>query len=250
MSIPKIISALDDVTPGSLSRIQALYSPVFSSVHPVSSPEAAEMVKLYENCQRMVCIAYANEMADACIPHGLDPYEVCAAAATKPFGYMPYYPGAGVGGHCIPVNPYYLLSNGAFPLLEQATSTMWQRPMAVAERALDSLAHRGIRETGRSPKVLVVGVAFKVGQSSLSNSPGLEIAKKLVVSQKVEVTWADTLVQQEAIPQIPRLADDDWRSSVLKTFDLIIVVLRQHGMNLDLLSGLEGTEVDWWCKRA
>ncbi|KXJ84899.1 hypothetical protein Micbo1qcDRAFT_128895, partial [Microdochium bolleyi] len=106
-AIPKIISGLDDVVPGSLASIARLYSAAFDRIVPVSKPEVAEMTKLYENCQRMMCIAYTNEMADACGPHGIDPFEVVEAAASKPFGYMPYTPGPGVGGHCIPVNPYY-----------------------------------------------------------------------------------------------------------------------------------------------
>jgi UDP-N-acetyl-D-mannosaminuronate dehydrogenase len=104
-TIPKIISGIDDITPGSLASIHQLYSGVFQDVVQVSKPEVAEMMKLYENCQRMICIAYANEMADACISHGIDPYEVCKAAASKPFGYMPFSPGLGVGGPCIPCNP-------------------------------------------------------------------------------------------------------------------------------------------------
>jgi nucleotide sugar dehydrogenase len=104
-SIPKVISGLDDITPGSLESIHEIYSQVFHNVLRVSKPEVAEMMKLYENCQRMICIAYANELADACTPHDIDPYEVCNAAATKPFGYIPFSPGLGVGGPCIPCNP-------------------------------------------------------------------------------------------------------------------------------------------------
>ena len=100
-SIPKIVSGLDDVVPGSLDAIMSIYEPVFDNVVPVSMPEVAEMTKLFENCQRMICIAYANEMADACASHGIDPYEVSRAAATKPFGFVPYQPGPGLGGHCI-----------------------------------------------------------------------------------------------------------------------------------------------------
>jgi UDP-N-acetyl-D-mannosaminuronate dehydrogenase len=81
--IPKIISGLDDIVPGSLESISKPYSTVFESIVPVSRPEVAEMTKLYENYQRMAMIAYANEMADACIPHGVGPFEVCSAAATN-----------------------------------------------------------------------------------------------------------------------------------------------------------------------
>jgi nucleotide sugar dehydrogenase len=104
-SIPKIISGFDDITAGSLASIKEIYSDAFDHIVTVSKPEVAEMVKLYENCQRMVNIAYVNEMADACFPHGIDPYEVCSAASTKPFGYIPFTPGLGVGGPCIPCNP-------------------------------------------------------------------------------------------------------------------------------------------------
>lgn len=99
-SIPKLVSGLDDLAPGSLKEIYSFYSTIFSDVVPVSSPEVAEMTKLYENCQRMVNIAYANEMADACVEIGIDPLEVSRAAASKPFGYQPYTPGLGVGGTC------------------------------------------------------------------------------------------------------------------------------------------------------
>lgn len=245
-SIPKVISGLDDMVPGSLAAINRVYSTIFDNVVTVSKPEVAEMMKLYENCQRMVCIAYANEMADACISHDIDPYEVCGAAATKPFGYMPYTPGIGVGGHCIPVNPFYLLSNSKFPLLEAATATMWDRPAKIAERALASL--RNGPERMSRPRVLVVGMAFKAGQSSLSNSPGICVAKHLSVSQEVDVAWADAMVDQESIPQIPRLSDADWCKESLQTFDIIIVALRQSKMDFDILDQLEGVEVQMWCR--
>ncbi|KAI6784670.1 uncharacterized protein J7T54_006716 [Emericellopsis cladophorae] len=94
--IPMVISGLDDVCPGSLAAIARSY---FEELVPLSSPEVAESTKLYENCQRMINIAYANEMEDACRSLGVDPYEVYSAAASKPFGYMVYKAGIGVGGH-------------------------------------------------------------------------------------------------------------------------------------------------------
>ncbi|KAG9250752.1 uncharacterized protein F5Z01DRAFT_639988 [Emericellopsis atlantica] len=245
-AIPKIISGLDDVVPGSLDAIHRVYRTIFDNVVTVSKPEVAEMMKLYENCQRMVCIAYANEMADACISHDIDPYEVCSAASTKPFGYMPYAPGVGVGGHCIPVNPFYLLSNNSFPLLEAATSAMWSRPAKIADRALESL--RKLPKRSAKPRVLVAGMAFKAGQTSLSNSPGLDLAKSLAISQEAEVIWADALVDQDAIPQIPRLADSEWTVEALETFDLIIVALKQREMNFAVLNELRGTNVEMWCR--
>ncbi|KAL6404208.1 hypothetical protein AUP68_13592 [Ilyonectria robusta] len=238
-AIPKIVSGLDDVVPGSLDAIMQLYSQCFDRVVPVSRPEVAEMMKLYENCQRMVCIAYANEMADACLGHNIDPFEVCRAASTKPFGYMPFSPGLGVGGHCIPVNPWYLLSNSPFPLLQTASEKMAARPAAVAQRAVDRLYTRA--RNGLRPRVLVVGIGFKRGQSHLANSPGLELAKSLVVTNKVDVTWADPLVNQEAVPQIARLADSDWTvESLEQKFDMVIVAFRQDGLDFGVLDHVQG----------
>jgi len=265
-SIPKIISALDCVAPGSLEAITKLYGAAFDRLVPVSSPEVAEMTKLYENCQRMVCIAYANEMADACGPLGIDPYEVAAAAGSKPFGYAPFSPSLGVGGHCIPVNPFYLLSNCDFPLLGQATAAMWARPKAIAQRALarleakmdakmDTMETTGTPGTttknlprSAPPRVLVVGLGFKRGQSNLSNSPGVELVKALADSGRVDVMWADSLVPQEAFAQVPRLEDSAWTAESLSAgFELIIVSIRQLGMDMAVLDQLEGTKVEMWC---
>lgn len=245
-AIPKIISGLDDIVPGSLERIASLYSSAFKTIVPVSRPEVAEMMKLYENCQRMIGIAYANEMADACVSHGIDPFEVCEAAATKPFGYLPFTPSAGVGGHCIPVNPYYLFSNNEFPLLREATEKMRNRPTQLAVRLVYDLVGR----IGPFPKprVLVVGIGFKAGQGHLANSPGLELAKSLVLSGKVQVTWVDPLVPQENFLQVRRLALSRWNKEYLEaSFDEIVVCVKQHGLDFGILSQLRNVHVTSWC---
>ncbi|KAG6093454.1 hypothetical protein E4U30_004310 [Claviceps sp. LM220 group G6] len=244
--IPKIVSGLDDLVPRSLETIRQLYSRVFDNVVSVSTPEVAEMTKLYENCQRMVCIAYANEMADACISHGIDPFEVCRAASTKPFGYIPFVPGAGVGGHCIPVNPHYLLSNNNFPILKAASARMSRRPSEIANRIVSKLHDRITPDA--QPSVLVVGIGFKPGQSHLANSPGLELAKCLVLTGKVNVVWADPLVPQSSVPQITRLSDSEWSEASLDSrFGLIAVVLRQDGLDFSVLKRLQNSEVEMLC---
>ncbi|EGR45689.1 uncharacterized protein TRIREDRAFT_67698 [Trichoderma reesei QM6a] len=247
--IPKVISGLDDVVPGSLDSIKKVYSAVFNQVVPVPKPEVAEMTKLFENCQRMVCISYVNEMANACVPFGIDPYEVCRAAATKPFGYMPYTPGLGVGGHCIPVNPYYLLSTSEFPLLKAASEAMYARPAEIGQKAIDLLYADRSSSSVVLPRVLVVGMGFKRGQSHLVNSPGLELAKSLVLSEKVAVSFADPLVTQEAIPQITRLDETNWTVEYLeRNFDMIIVSFKQEGLDFDLLDQLkDSVKVQMWC---
>jgi len=247
--IPKIISGLDDITPGSLTSIKNLYSAVFPHVVVVSKPEVAEMMKLYENCQRMLCIAYANEMADACIPHEIDPYEVCTAAATKPFGYLPFTPSLGVGGPCIPVNPYYLLSNSEFPLLRAATEKMEVRPGMVGNRAMVNLYRRYPGRFGeRRPRVLVVGAGFKRGQSLTTGSPGVELMKMLLQSWEAHVEFADPLVEEAVIPFVPRLDEKtEWNKEGLERFDLIIVAVRQEELDFGVLEELEGdVQVEMW----
>ncbi|KAL7902969.1 hypothetical protein HDV63DRAFT_412103 [Trichoderma sp. SZMC 28014] len=245
-AIPKIISGLDDVVPGSLDSIKKLYSAAFEKVVTVSKPEVAEMTKLYENCQRMMGIAFANEMANACIPIGINPYEVSNAAATKPFGYMPYSPGLGVGGHCIPVNPYYLLSNSAFPLLQAASERMYARPAEIGERIVDELYAK--RTGDDKPRVLVVGMGFKRGQSHLVNSPGLELAKSLAKSGRVSVSFADPLVSQQALPDLTRLDDANWTVEYLnENFDMIVVAFKQDGLDFGVLDELTNVQIQMWC---
>jgi nucleotide sugar dehydrogenase len=246
-SIPKIISGLDDLAPGSLSSIQKLYSPIFETLVPVSSPEVAEMTKLYENCQRMICIAYANEMADACqaLPTPIDPFEVSRAAATKPFGYLPFSPSAGVGGHCMPVNPHYLFSTSEFPLLQHATEKMAGRPAAMADRTMRKL-YSAERLIKGKPRVLVV--AFKPGQDVLSHSPGVQIINHLLDYWDACVTFADPLVKEESVPQAPKLDEEmQWNKKGLSEFDAVIVI-KQVGLKFDVLERLEGTLVNWFCQ--
>ena len=255
-SIPKIISGLNEE---SLASIQELYSRVFQNLVPVSKPEVAEMTKLYENCQRMMCIAYANEMADACrslserlggksgADINIDPWEVANAAATKPFGYMPYTPSLGVGGHCIPVNPYYLLSNSEFPLLEACTRRMEDRPARIGDRIIAKLGFRA----NRRPHILIVGLGFKRGQSVLSHSPGKALAVHLLSAYDVYVEYADPLVEESGVPFIPRMNDDSWSMESLGRFDAIVVAVDQPGYDYSLLDKLQaqGTHVEWFCRR-
>ncbi|KAI5793332.1 nucleotide sugar dehydrogenase [Geopyxis carbonaria] len=235
--IPKIISGL---TPASLSAITALYSRVFHTVVPVSQPEVAEMMKLYENCQRMVCIAYANEMADACAAHGIDAFEVARAAATKPFGFLPFTPGLGVGGPCIPVNPYYLLANNEMPLLRQATEAMWARPAAVGRRALAA--------GGKTERVLVVGAGFKKGQAVTQHSPSVELMRAMQ-AEGAEVWFCDPLVAQERLADVRRLDETrEWTRRELERFGLVVVAFQPDGVDMGLLSELRGVRVEMWCQ--
>lgn len=245
--IPKIVSGLDATSLESISR---LYGRVFHNLLPVSSPEVAEMTKLYENCQRIVCAAYANEMANACDTIGIDAFEVSQAAASKPFGYLPFRPGPGIGGHCIPVNPYYLLSTCSMPLLEQATTMSWQRPAEVAKHFVQSLlseravSHPTATADASALRILVVGVGFKRGQSVMSNSPGAAILRTLKSEYNLHTEFADPLVSAELFNAVPKFdTTANWNTEQLSKFDGIIVSVDQVGLGLDVLAQLQGVKV-------
>ena len=209
------------------------------------------MTKLYENCQRMIGIAYANEMADACreLPMPIDPFEVCRAAATKPFGYQAFYPSAGVGGHCIPVNPSYLFRTSHFPLLQYATEKMSKRPAEIADRVMKTLLSKSevsVRQCMRTkPKVLVVGVAFKPGQDLITNSPGVAIINRLLDSWDVCVSFADPLVNEQTLAYVPRLDEQsEWTEEKLNQFNAIIVVIKQVQLNFNVFNDLNNVLVE------
>jgi nucleotide sugar dehydrogenase len=193
MAVPRVVGG---ATPGCRERAAETLAAVTAEVHEVSSMEVAELTKLYENTFRAVNLALANEMADATVMLGLDPVEVIDAAATKPYGFLGHYPGPGVGGHCIPVDPHYLLApmhemGGEAPIIEHAMRAIDDRPARVAERAIEILLTRESDPAGAS--VLIVGIAYKPGIADVRESPGLVLAQQLARAG-VSVEYHDPLV--------------------------------------------------------
>jgi UDP-N-acetyl-D-glucosamine dehydrogenase len=165
-------------------------------VYLVSSPDAAEATKLYENIFRAVSLALANEFADACSALRLDPIEVTLAAGTKPYGFLGVFPGPGVGGHCIPCDPHYLLwqlgrDGRKSPLIEQAMRSITLRPERVVQRAVEILKADG-RELAGS-RVVVIGASYKSGVRDLRESPALAIISGLVHAG-ADVWYHDPLI--------------------------------------------------------
>ena len=176
---PKVIGG---TTPRCNELALALYGKVFDTMVPVESPEAAELVKVYENTFRLINIALANELAQACDKLGLDVWGVIEAAATKPFGFMKFTPGPGLGGHCIPLDPHYLswkMRTLQFKtrMIELASEINAEMPAYVVQKAVDALNDR--TKALRGSKVLVLGVAYKKNIGDLRESPALDIMKLL-----------------------------------------------------------------------
>ncbi|HEY7830848.1 MAG TPA: nucleotide sugar dehydrogenase [Solirubrobacteraceae bacterium] len=184
------------VTEACAERAEAVLAHTCKHVHRVSSPEAAEMVKLYENTFRAVNIALAFEMAEACQAYQLDPVEVTDGAATKPYGFLAHYPSAGVGGHCIGVDPYYLLGplreRGRPALLaEEALRKVSGRPRHIAWRAHELLTRSG--RPLKDARVLLVGASYKPGVADTREAPAVEIIERLR-AEGAHVDYYDPLV--------------------------------------------------------
>lgn len=196
---PKVIGAS---SAASLSLATALYGTFVERVIPVSSTDAAEMVKLLENTFRAVNIGLVNEVAMMCDRLGLDTWEIIEAAATKPFGFMPFYPGPGLGGHCIPVDPRYLswkLKTLRYRtrFIELADEVNSEMPAFVVMRVSDALNER--RQTLNGARVLVAGVAYKRDVDDVRESPAFEVMA-LLRARGARVDFTD--------PHVPRLELD------------------------------------------
>jgi nucleotide sugar dehydrogenase len=213
---PRVVGG---VTPECSAHAGRIISLLTDSVYLVSSPEAAEATKLYENIFRAVSLALANEFADVCGTLGLDPIEVTLAAGTKPYGFLGTFPGPGVGGHCIPCDPYYLLwqlgeKDRLAPLIGRAMRSIDQRPDRVVSRAAEVLAGDG-RELAGS-RIIVVGASYKAGVQDLRESPALPIMAGLL-SRGADVSYYDPLVPSVSLHdgqelhsvQDPRAAEYD-----------------------------------------
>ena len=206
--IPKIVGG---VTPASRRLTALLYRQIVSRVVEVSSPRVAELAKLYENVFRNVNIALANELALMCRHLGVSTREVIDAAATKPFGFLPFYPGPGIGGHCIGIDPIYLawkmrLSGYDSRFIQLADEINRAMPLHAVDMVAEALNRRRLCVNGA--KILALGVAYKRDIGDTRESPALEVLARLR-ERGAEVSYAD--------PYVPSVIAGD---VVLKAVDL------------------------------
>jgi UDP-N-acetyl-D-glucosamine dehydrogenase len=234
---PKVIGG---VTPDCVRLAGALYSGAIETVVPVSSPTVAEMVKLLENTFRAVNIGMVNELALMCDRLGIDVWEVVNAAKTKPFGFMPFYPGPGLGGHCIPIDPFYLswkAKQVGFEsrFIELAGHVNGAMPHFVVDKVGEALNTQ--RKAINGSKVLVAGIAYKRDIDDLRESPSLDVMH-LLQQRGAELAYAD--------PYIPVLADAAWPGhgelkavaltpDTLARFDCVVIVTDHQAFDYDAL---------------
>jgi UDP-N-acetyl-D-glucosamine dehydrogenase len=206
---PKVVGGL---TRQCTELARALLAQLFAHVHVVSSPRAAEMSKLLENIFRSVNIALVNELALLSERMGIDLWEVIEAAKTKPFGFMPFYPGPGVGGHCIPVDPYYLSWKAReydfyTKFIELAAEVNQAMPYHVVDLVAQALGRAGKPLAGA--KVLILGVAFKPDVDDARNSPAERIIE-LLLKQGAQVRYSDPYVPRYRVGRDVFYQEERW----------------------------------------
>jgi len=222
---PKIVGG---ITPECTEIAHLFYSQFIEKVFPVTSTKCAEMVKLLENTFRSVNIGMVNEMAQMCDLLGVDVYEVIDAAATKPFGFIPFYPGPGLGGHCIPIDPHYLAwklkaLNFQARFIELASEINGMMPAVVTSLVADGLNQAA--KSIRNAKILVLGVAYKKNVSDCRESPALDVMR--ILSEK----GANLIYNDPYVPTV-RLGKNTINSTELSS-DVIaqqdcVIILTDH----------------------
>jgi UDP-N-acetyl-D-glucosamine dehydrogenase len=228
--VPRLVGA---TTPAATSRAAALLGTINDNVLQLSSPDAAELAKLLENVFRNVNIAFVNQLALLCERMGLDVWEVIDAAATKPFGFMRFSPGPGVGGHCIPVDPYYLAWRAReFDFVDRFVELAGDINLAMPRHVVDLIAE-ALNDRGRAlrgARVGVLGVAFKPNVRDARNSPAADIMAG-VRDRGAEVTYHD--------PHVPRFRDADGTThesvgidELLEASDAVVVVTPHRAIDL------------------
>jgi UDP-N-acetyl-D-glucosamine dehydrogenase len=228
-SVTKVVGGVNE---RSTEAATALYSSAIETVHPVSSPEAAELTKLLENIFRSVNIALVNELAQLCDRMDIDVWEVVEAAATKPFGFMSFKPGPGLGGHCIPIDPFYLTwkarEYGFYTeFIELAGKVNESMPYFCRSLVSQALNHARQRSLSGS-QVLVLGVAYKSDISDVRESPAVKLIG-LLESAGAEVSYHD--------PHVPELAENGIvKSSVALepgNYDCVVIVTDHSSVDYD-----------------
>jgi UDP-N-acetyl-D-glucosamine dehydrogenase len=220
-NIPKIVGGL---TESCLTAGKAMYSAALEQVIPVSSLKVAEMTKILENTYRLVNIALINELKTTCSKLGIDIWEVIKAASTKPFGFQPFYPSAGCGGHCIPIDPFYLTWKARqvdtqTKFIELAGEIITNMPYTVVDKVKDALNLR--RKSLNGASILIIGVAYKPNIDDLRESPALKIIKSLK-EQGATVLYHD--------PHIPKIR-------AMHGFDFEMLIITNHKeINYELIS--------------
>jgi UDP-N-acetyl-D-glucosamine dehydrogenase len=230
--IPKVVGGL---TGKCTKRAKELYSRIILDVHTVSSPEAAEAEKLLENIFRSVNIALVNETAILCKKMGIDIWEVIEAAKTKPYGFMAFHPGPGIGGHCIPTDPFYLAwkakeFNFNTHFIHLAGEINNNMPKYVVEIIQDSLNKHN--KSIKSSKILILGVSYKKDIADLRESPALKVISFLE-NKRAEVFYNDPYIHKFKLRNKSYISKEPLSKDFLKKMDCIVILTDHSTYNFN-----------------
>ena len=242
-NIPKVVGG---VSPLSTEVAAALYQTIVSEVHKVSSARVAETTKLLENTYRSVNIGLVNELAQLCYHLGVDSWEVIEAAATKPFGFMAFYPGPGIGGHCIPLDPHYLSWKARLHGFEARFIGLAEEVNSHMPRHVVQLVQDGLNSQGKPVKgsrVLVIGVAYKRDINDVRESPALGIVDQLM-HKGAEVSYHDPFIPEMTLDGRGSLAGVPLADETLSACDCAIIVTDHSGVDYSRVLRLAPLVVD------
>lgn len=240
---PKIVGG---VTPKCTEVAKIFYEQFINKTHTVTSPRIAEMVKLLENTFRSVNIGLINEVALICDRMDLDVWEIIDAAATKPFGFMPFYPGPGLGGHCIPVDPHYLSwkaktyqYNARF--IELASEINSSMPKYVLDKVIDALNLH--RKPLNGSKILIVGVAYKKDIGDTRESPALEVMK-LILDKGANILYHDPYVPHITLREGAIFYSETLTTTIIESVDCVLILTDHSDVDYNLIVKHATTIVD------
>lgn len=236
-TIPKVISGQTDAC---REKVFELYQHAFDQLVPVSSPKVAEMCKLFENIQRLVNISLVNEVFSLCRNLNIDFYEALQAAATKPFGFTPYWPGPGIGGHCIPVDPIYfqwkLGQHGMkSKLIEAATEINDKMPVEIAQYVKEA-------SPAQDSKVLLIGMAYKKDINDLRESPALEIFR-LLIQEGYQTSYFDPFFPTITIKGI-EYHSVEFSKTQINQADVVVILTDHSNIDWNLVRDESKTIID------
>ena len=250
-AIPKVIGGYDEQ---SLKLAQALYTHICAKTIPVSNARTAEAVKLTENIFRSVNIALVNELKIIFSKMGIDIWDVIEAAKTKPFGFMPFYPGPGLGGHCIPIDPFYLSWRARefdcpTRFIELAGEINTAMPDYVVNILGDALNERG--KTLKGSRILLVGMAYKKDVDDVRESPGLKL-HRLISGKKASVDFYDLFVRSlpptREYPELRGTTSIEWNLDKISAYDAVVIVTDHSNIDYDSLVETANLIID--CRNA
>ena len=231
---PKIIGG---VTPQCTRVAKAFYEQFISKTHTVSSPRTAEMVKLLENTFRSVNIGLINEVALICDRMDLDVWEVIDAAATKPFGFMPFYPGPGLGGHCIPIDPHYLSWKARMyqyhaRFIELASEINNEMPKYVVDKIVHALNLQ--RKSLNGAQLLILGIAYKKDIGDTRESPALEVIR-LILDKKAEFLYHDPYVESLSLDKRETYRSQPLTATLVQNADCVVILTDHSAIDYEWL---------------